>query len=364
MSIATPIQWTDDTVNPVMGCSVLCELRPSPEKAAVTATKFFCGAFPGIDRAKVAGWLDGVIGERNATEIYQLRDRTVDAVIHGAGGPPAVATNLRKGYKAALDNIFICYAHQQTMMRGSDITNPDKRTNPGFPVQFEILKKFPGRMAEAAMRPDLYGMVRPGKPWLDYLPRTFFVSDMADALSEEIDFDYLKAEIIDVVSSPRGRQHLWLWLTKMPQRMAEFAAWLKATHQIDWPDHLVAMTSVTSAKTVIRAKHLMRVPARFRGLSVEPLWSDVQLPLTGIDWCIVGGQSGPGPKRFDLAWIWNLQLQCQTAGTSLFVKQLGALPKQGDTPIRLVDEHGGDWNEWPMAFQVREMPAGFRKLRI
>jgi len=64
-------------------------------------------------------------------------------------------------------------------------------------------------MAEAAMRPDLYGKVRPDKPWLDYLPRTFFVSDMADALSGEIVFGYLKQEIVDVVSSaPRPATHL------------------------------------------------------------------------------------------------------------------------------------------------------------
>ena len=364
MSIATPIQWTDDTVNPVMGCDAPRELRPSPAKAAETTLRFFRDAFPGFDQVQMAGWIDGIIAGRNATEIYQLRDRTVDAVVHGAGGSPTTAVSLRKGYKAALDEIFICYAHQQTMMRGSDITNPHKRTTPGFPVQFEILKKFPGRMAEAAMRPDLYGKVRPGKPWLDYLPRAFFVSDMADALSPEIDFDYLKAEIIDVVASARGRQHLWLWLTKMPWRMAEFAAWLKSDHHQDWPANLVAMTSVTSAKTVVRAKQLLEVPVRFRGLSVEPLWGEVDLPLAGIDWCIVGGQSGPGAKPFNVVWLRSLQAQCKTAGSALFVKQLGALPEREGKRIKLADEHGGDWNEWPVDLRIREMPAGFRRLRI
>ena len=249
------------------------------------------------------------------------------------------------------------------MMRGSDITNPSKRTNPGFPVQFEILKKFPGRMAEAAMRPDLYGKVRPTKPWLDYLPRVIFVSDMGDALSEGIDFDYLKHEIIDVVFSARGRQHIWLWLTKMPKRMAEFAEWLKNEHHLDWPDHLIAMTSVTSMKTVVRAEQLLKVPARFRGLSVEPLWEEVTLPLTGIDWCIVGGQSGSGAKLFDVAWIRSLQDQCRKSGTALYVKQLGARPVSATESIELKDEHGGDWNQWPMEYRIRELPTGFWKLK-
>src|SRR5205807_309950 len=120
--------------------------------------------------------------------IYQLRERTVDVLLRILHRSSDNARKLKGAYKDALDDRYICYAHQQTMMRSSDITNPYKRTNPGFPKQFEVLTKFPGRMAQAAMRPDLYGKLRPTKPWLDNLPRTFFISDMADALSEEIDF--------------------------------------------------------------------------------------------------------------------------------------------------------------------------------
>ena len=299
----------------------------------------------------------------NATEIYQLRDETLEAVTARLGKRLTNPAALKKAYKATLDGIYICYAHHQTMMRGSDAANPFKRTNPGFPVQFETPTKFPGRMAEAAMESDLYGQPRPDKPWLDYLPRSYFISDMGDALSEEIGFDYLKTEIIDVVCSPRGRQHLWFWVTKMPRRMAEFARGLKEIHQIEWPDHLVAMTTVTSKKTEVRAHQLLEVPARFRGISAEPLWSDIALPLSGIHWVIVGGQSGPGSKPFDVARIESVQVQCQKSGASLFVKQLGAKPLAAGRPIHLKDEHGGDWNEWPAEFRIREMPGGFRELR-
>jgi len=85
----------------------------------------------------------------------------------------------------------------------------------------------------------------------------------------------------------------------------------------------MAMTSVTSGKTIVRAEQLLKVPAKFRGLSVEPLWEEVTLPLTGIDWCSVGGQSGAGSKPFDVAWIKSLQNQCKKSGTAFFVKQLG-----------------------------------------
>jgi len=363
MSISTLIQWADDSINCVMGCSAPCELRPTPAQAREIATKFFDATFPDTTPAEITRVLDGVIGGRNATEIYQLRDQTVDALFTAVDKPSAGAPMVKKDYKASLDRVFICYAHQQTLMRGSDITNPYKRTVAGFPVQFEMLTKFPGRMAEAAMRPDLYGKVRPDKPWLDFLPRVFFVSDMADALSPEIDFDYLKHEIIDVVSTIRGRQHIWLWLTKMPTRMAEFANWLKIEHHLNWPDNLVAMTSVTSSKTVVRARQLMKVPAKFRGLSVEPLWEEVTLPLDDIDWCIVGGQSGSPARPFNVAWIKSLQTQCKKSDTALFVKQLGSLPVSGAKPLKLKDEHGGNWNEWPAEFRIRELPSGFRNLR-
>lgn len=363
MSVSTPIQWTDDSVNPVMGCTAPCELRPTPALAREVGLKFFNTTFPGAASEQIKKLLDAVIDGKNATGIYQLRDETVDAIYNGLGQPTGNIAQLKKAYKAALDTVYVCYAHQQTMMRGSDVTNPYKRTNTGYPVQFEKVTKFPLRMAEAAMRPDLYGKVRTNKPWLDFLPRLFFVSDMADALSEEIDFDYLKQEIIDVVSSARGRQHVWLWLTKMPKRMAEFAVWLKREHHLNWPDNLVAMTSVTSNKTVVRATQLLKVPAKFRGLSVEPLWEDVTLPLDGIDWCIVGGQSGAGSKPFDVAWIKHLEAQCRKLGTAFFVKQLGAQPVSGTKSIQLKDPHGGDWNEWDVGLRIREMPAGFRNLR-
>jgi len=363
MSVSTPIQWTDDSVNPVMGCSAPCELRPTPAQAREIASKFFVPLFPDADPEKITALVKDELGSHNATEIYQLRDCTVEAIFKALRARRAKDMRQAKiAYKAALDEKYICYAHWLHIVRGTDITFPDKIINQGFALQFEVLKKFPGRMAKAAMSPDLCLKPRRKKPWLNYLPRTFFVSDMADALSEEIDFVYLKQEIIDVASSARGRQHLWFWLTKMPYRMAEFATWLKGMN-LSWPDNLVAMTSISSRKTVVRARQLLAVPARLRGLSVEPLWEDVTLPLEKIDWCIVGGQSGPGSKPFDVAWIRSLRTQCQESKTALFVKQLGKNPMSENKPLALKDVHGGNWLEWPAEFRIRDVPPGFHTLR-
>ena len=366
MSQNSPIQWTDDTVNPVMGCNAPCELRPAPDTVRKCAHAFFEREFPEAQPASVQRIVNELTADHNATEIYQLRHEISAGVVEAVAKNPAVqsaTTAMAKRLKDEFDKIFICYAHQQHLFRGTDITNPDKRINSGYAPQFEMITQFPGRTAEAAARSDLYGKQRRDKPWLDFLPRTIFVSDMADALSEGVEFDYLKKEIVDVAGSARGRQHLWLWLTKKPKRMAEFGRWLQKGGG-EWPANLVAMTSVTSQKTVVRAEQLQEVPSRFKGLSVEPLWEAVTLPLAGIDWCIVGGQSGPGSKRFDLAWAESLRVQCKASQTAFFVKQLGAEPEEGGIKIGLEDEHGGDWKEWPDQIRIREMPAAFRSLRL
>ena len=111
----------------------------------------------------------------------------------------------------------------------------------------------PGRMAEAARWKDMAGIARPDKLWIDGLPGLVFVSDMADALSEGIDFEYLLTEIIESVTSELGRLHQWRWLTKRPARMAKFSAWLK-DRGITWPAGLWAGTSITSMETATRVR--------------------------------------------------------------------------------------------------------------
>src|SRR5690242_4986762 len=106
--------------------------------------------------------------------------------------------------------------------------------NPGYAPTFEEVTRFPGRMKKAAAWRSLAGMARLDKPWLDGLPRLIFVSDMSDALSLAVSFEYLEDEVISTVESAAGRQHRWLWLTKRPARMREFSSWL----QRPWPPNL------------------------------------------------------------------------------------------------------------------------------
>jgi protein gp37 len=186
-----------------------------------------------------------------------------------------------------------------------------------------------------------------------------FISDMGDILSKGISFDYLYKEIIEVVSAENGRRHIRQWLSKRPGKMAKFGSWL-AERGIKWPANLVAMTSVTSMKTAARLDLLRKVPAKIRGVSVEPLWGPVKLDLNEIDWVICGGASGGNAKPFDLAWARDLRDECRAAKVSFFMKQLGANPIENGESLKLENSHGGNWDEWPRDLKVRQFPDAFR----
>ena len=256
-----------------------------------------------------------------------------------------------------------------------------------YAPEFTDVRLVAGRMAKAAAWPDLRGKARPGKPWFPArLPRMIFVSDMSDALSAAVPFEFLKAEVVDVATSPKGRRHIWTWLTKRPSRMAEFARWLLAEHGAGWPDNLWAGTSVTSRKTLGRIDHLLEVPAPYHYASLEPLREAVDLsdyldrghedglgwvPEPSLAWVQIGGESrqaglAADARPFDVEWARDLIRQCRAGGAAPFVKQLGSNPYDSSGSgrgycaanlLELRDSHGGDWDEWPADLRVREFPT-------
>ncbi len=346
------IQWCDDTENPVMGCDG-CELWPTVGQVLAALISLVL-RFTKLSRNEVRAVIAPIINEyETTTELWHDRELILIDLQQEFPDMPA------SDWERTIEKQFKCYAGTLHLARGGRPDDWSEPVSPGHAAIFERPVNYPGRMAKTAKRPDLRGEVRADKPWLNGLPRLVFVSDMGDALSEGIDFDYLKDEIIDVATGPDGSRHLWLWLTKRPKRMAEFAEWLRETHGVPWPDNLVAMTSVTNRTTRSRIDQLRKVPARFRGLSVEPLVESVDLDLTHVDWLIVGGESGKYSREFDIEWARSLKEQCSEANVAFFVKQLGANAVEDGFPVELRDSHGGDWNEWPVDLRDREFPSGF-----
>ena len=341
MSKDTNIQFCDSTVSPVMGCHG-CELWATiPQLVTAISNCLPAPDSRDIIRRRLARLLP--------SDVFHLRRQLAREFT------PAQCPERCAEIEQAIVSNFHCFAGDLHLRHGQDDTRPDKIPNRGYAPKFDMPNLFPGRITHATHWSDLRGQPRLAKAWMNGLPRIIFISDMGDALSSSVTFEYLEEEIIRNVNSTYGRRHFWLWLTKRPSRMAKFAEWLHARN-ITWPDHLMAMTSITSTDTLGRIEHLRKVPAKYRGLSVEPLLEPVTLPLTDMNWVIVGGESGHAARPFELNWTRDILCQCRDAHVAPFIKQLGAAPFDGGRRINLLNSHGGDWNEWPADLRVREFP--------
>jgi protein gp37 len=108
--------------------------------------------------------------------------------------------------------------------------------------------------------------------------------------------------------------------------------------------------SVEKEDYLFRIAELRKTPAKIKFLSLEPLLGPLpNLKLRGIDWVIVGGESGPGARPMDPEWAFGIRDQCQAAGVAFFFKQWGGVRKK--TTGRLLD--GRTWDEMPVALSLK-----------
>ncbi|HEY2991494.1 MAG TPA: phage Gp37/Gp68 family protein [Methylomirabilota bacterium] len=166
-------------------------------------------------------------------------------------------------------------------------------------------------------------------------PKQIFVNSMSDLFHDSVPYDYIR-RVFDVMV--KARWHVFQVLTKRSQRLAELAP------HLPWPSNVWQGVSVESEDYTERAADLVKVPAVVRFLSVEPLLGPIgNLPLAGINWVIVGGESGPGHRPIRPEWVRAIRDQCDRAGVAFFFKQWGGrTPKSGG---RLLD--GQEWSEMP-----------------
>lgn len=167
----------------------------------------------------------------------------------------------------------------------------------------------------------------------------------------------------------------WLLLTKRAERLEE----VRADHG-GWPRNVWLGVTVENQKQAeARIPLLLEQNAAVRFLSMEPMLGPVELSkwfFAGhhpswdgsprvepspprIGWVIVGGESGPKARPFDIGWARSIVAQCAAASVPCFVKQLGADPVlgPGDLGLGLRHRSGADPSEWPKAFRVREFPG-------
>ena len=166
-------------------------------------------------------------------------------------------------------------------------------------------------------------------------PRRVFVNSMSDLFHEDVPDDYIRRVFDTMVSAD---WHQFQVLTKRPERMRQLAKLLP------WPPNVWAGVSIENRRFVRRADDLRDVPAAVRFISAEPLLGSLAtLDLAGIDWVIVGGESGPRRRPMKQEWIEELYAACTTRGVSFFFKQWGGRhPKSGGRLFQ-----GQEWSEMP-----------------
>jgi protein gp37 len=166
-------------------------------------------------------------------------------------------------------------------------------------------------------------------------PRVIFVNSMSDLFHPQVSGDFV-ARVFEVMAATP--QHTYQVLTKRPKRARQLLRGWTAVPNV-WLG-----VSIEDDRVVDRADILRQVPAAVRFLSLEPLLGPLpSLDLTGIDWVIVGGESGPDHRPMRKEWVLELRDRCQAAGVPFFFKQWGGLtPKSGG---RLLD--GRTWDEMP-----------------
>lgn len=166
-------------------------------------------------------------------------------------------------------------------------------------------------------------------------PRLIFVNSMSDLFHQDVPLDFIR-RVFDVIE--RCPQHTFQMLTKRSARLCELAP------QLNWPANAWMGVSVEDARVVHRVGDLQAVPAHVRFLSVEPLIGPIdELPLDGIHWVIVGGESGPGARPVEREWVESLYQQCQAAEVPFFFKQWGGVRKKKAGR----ELHGRTYDEMP-----------------
>jgi protein gp37 len=164
-------------------------------------------------------------------------------------------------------------------------------------------------------------------------PRVIFVNSMSDLFHEDLPAaDILR--VFDMMN--RANWHTYQILTKRSERLAELSP------KIPWASHIWMGVSVENADYVHRIDDLRQSGARIKFLSIEPLLGPVpKLNLDGIDWVIVGGESGRNVRPMQADWARDIRDQCQAAGVSFFFKQFGKLINNPNRNDPTAKENGG-----------------------
>jgi protein gp37 len=338
----TSIQWTDKVWNPARGCS-----RVSPgcvncyaERQALrfTGKTITIGLPPKPGFGPFGGFVTKVNGHASWTGKVELIESTLDAPLRWKK-PARIFVN-------SMSDLF----HEAL---------PDEAIDRVFAVMalspqhtFQVLTKRAGRMQQYFSRGQQVLMNR----WGFWASHAIHMRDGGDAG---------RASQIAAFNEPRWPlSNVWLGISAEDQQRADerIPLLVDTPAAVRFVSYEPALAAVDFTNIKVDGS---RTASGFAGrFSINFKRSDMSdRPI--INWVIVGGESGPGARPFNVAWAESTIMQCKAAGVACFVKQLGANPflereAAGafvpDYEYSFADKKGGDWDEWSSDLRVREYP--------
>jgi protein gp37 len=166
-------------------------------------------------------------------------------------------------------------------------------------------------------------------------PRMVFVNSMSDLFHPDVPAAFVRAVFSVMAGTP---QHTYQVLTKRSKRLEQLG------QDLDWPANVWIGVSIEHDRYTFRARHLTKVGAAVRFLSIEPLLGPIpSLDLVGIDWVIVGGESGPRARRLESEWVVAIRDICLEQNVPFFFKQWGG--RTAKAGGRLLE--GRTWDQMP-----------------
>jgi protein gp37 len=158
---------------------------------------------------------------------------------------------------------------------------------------------------------------------------------MSDLFHKDVPFDFI-SKIFDIMR--RAPHHRFQILTKRSNRL------LKLSSKLTWPENVWMGVTVENADCTFRIDDLRKTGAAIKFISFEPLLDPIpNIDLKGIDWVIVGGESGPKARPMKPQWVTNVRDQCLSAEVPFFFKQWGGVNKKKNG--RLLDDR--TWDDTP-----------------
>ena len=176
-------------------------------------------------------------------------------------------------------------------------------------------------------------------------PQMIFVNSMSDLFHRDVPFEFIQ-KVFDVMR--HAPWHTFQVLTKRSRRLLEL------NQAIDWPVNVWMGVSVENNDYTFRIEHLRQTDAHVKFLSLEPLLGPLpNLDLHGIDWVIVGGESGPGARPIKEEWVIDIRDQCLASDVPFFFKQWGGVRRKYNGRML----QGRIWDEIPMTAQTLPTPT-------